>query len=635
MDPFSELAAVSRARGWGPVPTFSPLSGTGPSKPLGEGGIAYPSGAGVPACARGAAAADVGERVFSRVRDANMNEESYTYVAVPQAQDSRPGAAVGTLNKEGHVLDSSISDGVAVNTAGHDPDDFNISGEEQAKPSSTLAKNASYQGVSVTSSKDDSHQGASVTSSKNGPDQTAFVTDQMAGVPHADPSHQAASKVDNLAAAYRSTSENGGIDSSSISLCAAMDLGPVNTDTSTPTKGTPAAAGVPRVGSTPPRPRSFTDIARTAAATPAPPPRLIARRPVDRAAAALAAADADAVAAVAAAAVASAAAADPAAVETSLSALRAKLAKSKNSAKDAAKVLTPAHEQNPTPYAPPASRPPPIFRHDPFTLLSTLLAPSQGTALDSDASLATQTKKGELFHSISSGARSTPPQDTKPFDRSINIPVNTGAEAPKATSGDGGPGIYAGHCRPSPALNPNQAPPAGSAADLSAPNKTDPKDDTTGASGGSTNKPGSKGRKKAADQKKKTEEPASSPTAPNPTESASPTQEGFQDPNCAGEMWEPMPGALGWEPEWEYGYETPPSSKYHSNGNVSNTSSPLTGSPRPETPRANPAPAKPEQTSEAKAQPASDKGLEGKEGRKAKRPLQIAEKERHKAWQVH
>jgi len=46
MDPFSELAAVSRARG----------------------------------LTRGA---DVGERVFSRVRDTNMNEESYAYVAAP------------------------------------------------------------------------------------------------------------------------------------------------------------------------------------------------------------------------------------------------------------------------------------------------------------------------------------------------------------------------------------------------------------------------------------------------------------------------------------------------------------------------------------------------------------------------
>ena len=127
--------------------------------------------------------------------------------------------------------------------------------------------------------------------------------------------------------------------------------------------------------------------------------------------------------------------------------------------------------------------------------------------------------------------------------------------------------------------------------------------------------PGSKSRKRATDQKKKTKEPASSPTVPNPTESASPTQEGFQDPNCAEEIWEPMPSALGWESEWEYGYEKPPSSEYHSNGNVSNKSSPLTGSPRPKTPRANPAPAKPERTSEAKAQPASDKGLEGKEGR--------------------
>jgi len=45
MDAFSELAAVSRARGCGPVPIAYPLSGTGPSKPLGEGGIAYPSGA--------------------------------------------------------------------------------------------------------------------------------------------------------------------------------------------------------------------------------------------------------------------------------------------------------------------------------------------------------------------------------------------------------------------------------------------------------------------------------------------------------------------------------------------------------------------------------------------------------------
>ena len=83
MDAFSELAAVSHARGCGPVPIAYPLSGTGPSKPLGKGGIAYPPSAGVPACARGAAAADVGECVFSRVRDANMNEESYTYVAAP------------------------------------------------------------------------------------------------------------------------------------------------------------------------------------------------------------------------------------------------------------------------------------------------------------------------------------------------------------------------------------------------------------------------------------------------------------------------------------------------------------------------------------------------------------------------
>jgi len=69
MDPFSELAAISRVRECGPVPIVDPLplSGTGPSKPLGEDGTAYPSGAGVPACAHGAAAADVGERVFSRV----------------------------------------------------------------------------------------------------------------------------------------------------------------------------------------------------------------------------------------------------------------------------------------------------------------------------------------------------------------------------------------------------------------------------------------------------------------------------------------------------------------------------------------------------------------------------------------
>ena len=448
MDAFSELAAVSRARGCGPVPIAYPLSGTGPSKPLGEGGIAYPSGAGMPACARGAAAADVGERVFSRVRDANMNEESYTYVAAPQAQDSAPGAAVGTLNKEGHVLDSSISDGGAVGTAGHDPDDFNVSSEDQAKPSSTIAKNASYQGVSVTNSKDDSHQGASVTSSKNGPDQTAFVTDRMAGVPHADQSHQAATKVDNFAADHRSTSENGGIDSSSISPGAAMDLGPVNTDTSTPTEGTPAAAGVPLGGSTPPRPSSFADIARTAVSTPAPTPRSIVRRPADRAAAALADRAAAAAAALAdraaaavaaladraAAAVASAAAADPAAVETYLPALRAKLAESKNSAKDAAKVLAPAHEQKPAPSAPPASWPSHIPRHGPFAPFSTLRAPSQGTALDLDASLATQTKKEKLVHSIPSGARPTPPQDTKPFSRSMNIPVDTGAEAPKATS---------------------------------------------------------------------------------------------------------------------------------------------------------------------------------------------------------
>jgi len=57
--------------------------GPAPSKPLGEDGTAYPSGAGVPACAHGAAAADVGKRVFSRVRDANMNEKSYIYVAAP------------------------------------------------------------------------------------------------------------------------------------------------------------------------------------------------------------------------------------------------------------------------------------------------------------------------------------------------------------------------------------------------------------------------------------------------------------------------------------------------------------------------------------------------------------------------
>ena len=69
----------------GPVPMDSPLSGTGPSKPLSEDGTAYPSGAGVPACARGAAAADVGERVFSRLRNANMNKETDTYDAVPQA----------------------------------------------------------------------------------------------------------------------------------------------------------------------------------------------------------------------------------------------------------------------------------------------------------------------------------------------------------------------------------------------------------------------------------------------------------------------------------------------------------------------------------------------------------------------
>jgi len=95
MDPFSELAAVSRARGCGPIPTDSPLSGTGPSKPLGEDEIAYPSGAGVPACARGAAAADVGERVFSRVRDANMNEESHTYVVVSQHHGTRAGIPRG------------------------------------------------------------------------------------------------------------------------------------------------------------------------------------------------------------------------------------------------------------------------------------------------------------------------------------------------------------------------------------------------------------------------------------------------------------------------------------------------------------------------------------------------------------
>jgi len=95
MDAFSELAAISRARGCGPVPIAYPLSGTGPSKPLGKCGIAYPSGAGVPACARGAAAADVGERVFSRVRDANMNEESYTYVAAPQLFPTNMSIDVG------------------------------------------------------------------------------------------------------------------------------------------------------------------------------------------------------------------------------------------------------------------------------------------------------------------------------------------------------------------------------------------------------------------------------------------------------------------------------------------------------------------------------------------------------------
>jgi len=60
MTPIPELAAVSRARGCGPVPIASLLSGTGPSKPLGEDGTAYPSSAGVPACAHGAAAVDVG-----------------------------------------------------------------------------------------------------------------------------------------------------------------------------------------------------------------------------------------------------------------------------------------------------------------------------------------------------------------------------------------------------------------------------------------------------------------------------------------------------------------------------------------------------------------------------------------------
>jgi len=95
MDPFSELAAVSRARGCGQVPIAYPFSGTGPSEPPGEGGAASPSGAGVPACARGAAAADVGERVFSRVRDTNMNyEESYTYVEDPQhCKEELPAAA--------------------------------------------------------------------------------------------------------------------------------------------------------------------------------------------------------------------------------------------------------------------------------------------------------------------------------------------------------------------------------------------------------------------------------------------------------------------------------------------------------------------------------------------------------------